>query len=535
VLDSIRRRTGSTELSVRTRRVDQEEPGLKPSEHCRGAFVGAIDAGTTGVRFVLFDEKARTVASAYREAPVDTPQPGWVEQDPNLILDATLKVVRDVLARSESYARSLSAIGLTNQRETVIAWDRETGRPLYPAIVWQDRRTAQRCGELSGSDAACVIADRTGLRPDPYFSATKIEWLLRNVPALLQRAAEGSALLGTVDAWLLWHLTGEHATDDTNASRTMLFDIDRRKWDDDLLSLFGVPKPCLPQVRPSLSVFGRIRPGIGPGGVPVAGVLGDQQAALFGQGITAEGKAQVTWGTGAFLLMSTGRHRARSRSGLLSTIAYTAADQETSYAVEGSVFVAGAAVQWLRDAMGLLADAADSQALAESVESTGGVVFVPALAGLGAPHWDANARGLIVGITRGTRPAHLVRAGLESIAYQTHDVVRAMEHDVGYPVEELRVGGGAARNDFLCQFQSDILGVPVIRPKNLETTSLGAAYAAGIAFGLWEDTDTVGEMWEAERRFLPNMPSETRDELLDNWTRAVGRSKGWSEAHDAAD
>jgi len=509
---------------------------LKPSARPEEAFVGAIDAGTTGVRFGLFDENAHPVASAYREVPVETPQPGWVEQDPDLILKATLDVLCDVLAQSRSYTRSLSAIGLTNQRETVVAWDRETGRPLHPAIVWQDRRTAQRCDELSGGDAACLIGDRTGLRPDPCFSATKIEWLLRNVPGLLDRAAQGTALFGTVDAWLLWRLTGKHATDDTNASRTMLFDIDRREWDDELLSLFGVPRACLPRVRPSLSVFGRIKPDLVSGtGVPVAGVLGDQQAALFGQGITAEGKAQVTWGTGAFLLMSTGQHRARSRSGLLSTIAHTVANQEAAYAVEGSVFVAGAAVQWLRDAMGLLADAADSQALAESVESTHGVVFVPALAGLGAPHWDANARGLIVGITRGTRPAHLVRATLESIAYQTHDVVRAMECDVGYHVEELRVGGGAARNDFLCQFQSDILGIPVVRPRNLETTSLGAAYAAGIAVGLWEDADTVSRLWKAERQFLPNMSSDKRERLLDNWARAVERSKGWSETHNEVD
>ena len=506
---------------------------MRPSEHFGGALIGAIDAGTTGVRFVLFDENARSIASAYREVPIETPQPGWVEQDPALILDAALAVLREVFAQSASHAQSLVAVGLTNQRETVVAWDHETGRPLHPAIVWQDRRTAQRCGELSGSDAACLVGDRTGLRLDPYFSATKIEWLLHNVPGLLERVAQGTALFGTVDAWLLWHLTGEHATDDTNASRTMLYDIGRRAWDDDLLSLFGVPETSLPHVRPSLSVFGRIKPDLVSGrGVPIAGVLGDQQASLLGQGIVAGGKAQATWGTGAFLLMSTGQQRARSGSGLLSTIARTDDNQRVSYAIEGSVFVAGSVIQWLRDALGLLIDAADSQALAESVDSTRGVVFVPALTGLGAPHWDANARGLIVGITRGTRREHLVRAGLESIAYQTHDVVRTMERDIGHPLEELRVGGGAARNDFLCQFQSDILGVPVVRPTNLETTSLGAAYAAGIAVGLWEDADAVSEMWEAERRFLPNMPSETRQQLLDNWARAVERSKGWSTARN---
>ena len=508
---------------------------MKSTAHPQQAIVGAIDAGTTGVRLVLFDENAHPVTSAYREVPVTMPQPGWVEQDPDLILDATLDAFSNVLAQSGVYAQSLSAIGLTNQRETVVAWDRESGRPLHPAIVWQDRRTAKRCRELAKSDAAQLIGDRTGLRPDPYFSATKIEWLLRHVPGLFDRALQGTALFGTVDAWLLWHLTGERATDDTNASRTMLFDIDRREWDDELLSLFGIPKACLPRVRPSLSVFGQTKPEFVPGGVPIAGVLGDQQAALFGQGIATKGKAQVTWGTGAFLLMDTGSRRARSLSGLLSTIARTAPDQDPSYALEGSIFVAGAAIQWLRDTIDSLADAADSQALAESVDSTDGLVFVPALTGLGAPHWDAAARGLIIGITRGTRSEHLVRAGLESIAYQTHDVVRAMERDVGYPIDELRVGGGAARNDFLCQFQSDILGIPVVRPKNLETTSLGAAYAAGIAVGIWKDAGAVGQLWEADRKFLPRMSDEAREELLHNWGRAMELSKGWSEAHDEVD
>ncbi len=496
-------------------------------------IVGAIDVGTTGVRGVLFDGSAHPIGDAYRELPIVTPRPGWVEQNPDLILEATLDVLRDVLARSDGRTRSLLAIGLTNQRETAVAWDRETGRPLHPAIVWQDRRTARRCRELSEGGSARLIRERTGLRPDPYFSATKFEWLLQNVPGLVARAERGTALFGTVDAWLLWHLTGEHATDDTNASRTILFDIGRREWDDELLSLFGIPRASLPEVRPSLSVFGRIGPDLGLGvDVPIAGVLGDQQAALFGQGITAPGKAQVTWGTGAFLLTDSGRARPRSRSGLLTTIARTASNGQVSYALEGSVFVAGAAVQWLHD---VIAPPADPQALAESVDSTGGVVFVPALAGLGAPHWDADARGLIVGITRGTRAAHLVRAALESITYQTHDVVRAMERDVGHPIEELRVGGGAARNDFLCQFQSDVLGIPVVRPKNLETTSLGAAYAAGIAVGLWEDAEAVSEMWEAERRFLPDMSRETRERLLADWNRAVERSKGWDGKHDPTD
>ena len=496
-------------------------------------LIGAIDAGTTGVRFALFDENARPLDSAYRPVPIATTEPGWVEQDPDLVLEVTIATLGEVLARPGSTAGSLVAIGLTNQRETIVAWDRKTGRPLHPAIVWQDRRTAARCVELAEGAAGRLIEDRTGLRPDPYFSATKIEWLLQNVLGLRERAADGKALFGTVDSWLLWHLTGEHATDDTNASRTMLYDIDRRQWDEELLSEFGVPRACLPAVRPSLSIFGTIRPELEVGhAVPVAGVLGDQQAALLGQGIATKGKAQVTWGTGAFLLTDTGEERSLSRSGLLATIARTAPDRSAVYALEGSVFAAGAAIQWLRDSLGLLADDGESEEIAGSVDSTGGVVFVPALTGLGAPHWDATARGLIVGITRGTRPEHVVRAALESIAYQTHDVVRAMERDVGRPIEELRVGGGAAPNDFLCQFQSDVLGIPVVRPKNLETTALGAAYAAGIAVGLWDGPEAVARLWGEDRRFLPAMSKEIRERLLDDWVRAVERSTGWSDTRD---
>ncbi len=492
--------------------------------------VGAIDAGTTGIRFSLFDECARPIDSAYREVPIVTPKPGWVEQDPAILLEATLDVFREILARHSGDACSLAAVGLTNQRETVIAWDPESGRALHPAIVWQDRRTSERCRELATGEIARRLAERTGLRPDPYFTATKIEWLLEHVSGLRDRMVAGTVLFGTIDAWLLWHLTGTHATDDTNASRTMVFDIDHRRWDEELLTEFGILPASLPDVRPSLSIFGMLKPELTAGHtIPVAGILGDQQAALLGQGITAKGKAQVTWGTGAFLLMNTGGARARSRSGLLTTIARTEPEAAPTYALEGSVFVAGAAVQWLHDSLGLLGDAAESQALAESVDSTDGVVFVPALTGLGAPHWDPSARGLIGGVTRGTRPAHIVRAALESIAYQTHDVVRAMERDGGAPLEELRVGGGAAPNDFLCQFQSDLLGIPVVRPKDLETTSLGAAFAAGIAVGLWDTADAVEQLWEAGRRFIPRMSDEQRGALLDNWARAVERSKGWSQ------
>jgi len=496
----------------------------QPNQRTR---IGAIDIGTTGVRFVLFDAKANPVAAAYRELPLSTPKPGWVEQDPEILLATTLTVLNEVLGQDSKQVDSLVGVGLTNQRETIVVWDRETGRPLHPAIVWQDRRTAKRCSELRQQDEAGIITDRTGLSLDPYFSATKIEWLLEHVPGLTERIVDGTALFGTVDSWLLWHLTSEHLTDDTNASRTMLFNIDSQQWDDEILSLFSVPKSALPRVCPSLSIFGRIKPGLVAAGVPIAGVLGDQQGSLLGQGVVSHGQAQVAWGTGAFLLMNTGEQRTRSRFGLLSTIARTSCDTMPVYALEGSIFVAGAAIQWLRDAMGLLAEAADSQVMSHAVASTDGVVFVPALTGLGSPHWDPDARGLIIGITRGTRREHLVRAALEAIAYQTHDVVRAMEDDTGCQLPELRVGGGAAKNDFLCQFQSDILGIPVVRPRHMETTAQGAAFAAGIAVGLWDGVDAVSKLWQEDRRFEPMMSATLRNRLLGDWSRAVERAKGW--------
>ena len=489
--------------------------------------VGAIDIGTTGVRFVLFDEQARPVASAYRTLPLATPRPGWVEQDPEIFFAATQTVMHEALGQHPDATATLAGIGLTNQRETVVVWDRKTGRPLHPAIVWQDRRTADRCGELRQLGWMERVVDKTGLSIDPYFSATKIEWLLEHVPGLRTKAAKGDALFGTVDTWLLWKLTGEHLTDSTNASRTMLFDINEQDWDSELLELFNVPKAALPHVNASLSAFGQIHSELAAGELPIAGVLGDQQASLLGQGIIAPGQAQVTWGTGAFLLMNTGEQRVTSQSGLLVTIARTSPNANPIYALEGSVFVAGAAVQWLRDAMGLLDHAADSQAMADRIDSTDGVVFVPALTGLGSPHWDPEARGLMIGMTRGTRREHLVRAALEAIAYQTLDVVRAMENDTDIPLTELRVGGGAAQNDFLCQFQSDILGIPVVRPRHMETAAQGAAFAAGIAMGLWDDVEAVSKLWQEDRRFEPAMAPSVREQLLENWVRAVERAKGW--------
>jgi len=495
---------------------------LTQSRDPERTIIGAIDLGTTGVRFALYDRDALCLASAHREIPIETPRPGWVEQDPAGMLEATLAVLDDVLSRDAMHPERLAAIGIANQRETVIAWNRETGRALHPAIVWQDQRTAERCCALRQGDLAETIVSRTGLSIDPYFSATKMEWLLRHVPGLRERASDGDALLGTVDAWLLWQLTRTYATDDTNASRTLLFDVDRRRWDEELLALFEIPRACLPEVRPSLSAFGTVQPELVSGAeVQVTGVLGDQQASLLGQGLTEPGEAQVTWGTGAFFLMNTGKARVRSTSGLVSTIAYTTTDASTCYALEGSVFVAGAAIQWVREMVG---QPIGAHAV---VDSSDGVVFVPALTGLGAPHWDPHARGLLIGLTRGTRREHLVRAALEAIAYQTHDVVRAMERDVGERVTALHVGGGVARNDFLCQFQSDILGVPVIRPQDSETTARGAAFAAGITTGFWGGLRAVRTLARNDRRFEPTMSSGVRDRLLDDWRCAVERAKGW--------
>lgn len=488
-------------------------------------YVAALDLGTTGVRCVVFDQKAHFVASAYRELPITYPQPGWVEQDPNVMIRASLEVISEALSRSGVRPQEISALGITNQRETVVAWDRSTGDPLAPAIVWQDRRTALYCQELRERGLEEELREKTGLPVDPYFSATKLHWLLQRVPGLRAKAERGQALCGTVDSWVLWNLCGVHATDATNASRTLLLDLHTLRWDEELLALFGVPETWLPEVRPSLGPFGHTRPELLGASVPVTAVLGDQQAALFGQGCHASGEGKVTWGTGAFLLMNVGPKPVPSRHGLLSTVAYTTS-AEVHYALEGAVFVAGAALQWLRDGLGILTDTAESEALARGLPGNDGVYFVPALTGLGAPYWDPRARGTIVGITRGTTRAHLVRAALEAIAYQTHDVVRAMEEDAGQGLSELRVDGGAAKNDFLCQFQADILGIPVVRPAVLETTALGVALAAGLTAGLWEDLSSLRRPRRGEQCFLPQMGEVERQELLGGWAEAVDRARG---------
>lgn len=490
--------------------------------------VAALDLGTTGVRCVIYDRRARPVATAYRELALRTPQPGWVEQDPEEMIAGAREVLAQALAAACSPA-DVAALGITNQRETVVVWDRTTGRPLAPAIVWQDRRTAPFCDRLRADGHADWVRERTGLPLDPYFSATKLAWLLEHVPGLRARAERGDALGGTVDSWLLWSLTGVHATEPTNASRTLLFDLRRRAWDRELLDLFGVPAACLPEVRPSLSSFGKWD------GIPVTAVLGDQQAALFGQGGIAPGRAKVTWGTGAFLLLNVGPDPIGSGHGLVATVAHARPEGGVHYALEGSVFVAGAALQWLRDGLGILRAAGEADLLAASVADNEGVYFVPALAGLGAPHWDPHARGAILGLTRGTTRAHLARAALEAIAYQTHDLVRAMEADTGQPLGELRVDGGAARSDFLCRFQAEVLGIPVLRSADLETTLRGAALAAGLAAGLWTEAEVVEASAADLSPFLPTWDAARRARHLGAWARAVDRSRRWAAEGSSLD
>lgn len=485
-------------------------------------FVLALDQGTSSSRAILFDHGGNIRAVSQKEYPVLYPQPGWVEQDPEDIWSSQSEVAREVLATAGATAADVAAIGITNQRETTIIWDAD-GRPVSNAIVWQDRRTADTCEAMRKAGLEETFRARTGLLLDPYFSGTKVKWLLDNTPGARERAERGELKFGTVDAWLLYRLCGVHATDYSNASRTLLYNVYDLRWDEELAAALDVPLAMLPEVRPSSGVFGETSLLGSP--VPVAGMAGDQQAALFGQACFRPGMAKNTYGTGAFLLLNTGSQPPRSQS-LLTTIAWGAGGGVT-YALEGSVFVAGAAVQWLRDELGLLASAAESQALADSVPDSGGVYVVPAFVGLGAPHWDPHARGAILGLTRGSNKAHIARATLEAIAYQTRDVADAMERDCGIALTELRVDGGAAANDLLLQMQADILGCDVVRPLCLETTALGAAYLAGIATGFWRNEDDVTANWQEARRFTPRLPPDRRDEMYRGWLRAVERAKGW--------
>jgi glycerol kinase len=502
----------------------------------------AIDQGTTGTTCMLVGADGAILSRAYSEFEQHYPRPGWVEHDAEQIWAVTLQVAQEAMAAAGAQvgpgtagvgAVEVAGIGITNQRETVVVWDRATGEPIHHAIVWQDRRTAARCRELQAQGREELIRARTGLVIDPYFSGTKLEWLLWNVPGAGDRAAGGELAAGTIDSWLIWKLTGGrvHATDPTNASRTMLYDIDRRDWDDELLELLGVPRAVLPEVRPSSGVFGETDAALFGRPIPVAGVAGDQQAALFGQGCWRPGLAKNTYGTGAFLLLHTGDERVESTSGLLTTIACGATGQP-EYALEGAIFVAGAAVQWLRDGLGLLREAAETAAMAAELESNDGVYFVPAFVGLGAPHWDPEARGTLVGLTRGTDARHLARAVLEAMAFSTRDVLVAMEKDSGVEARELAVDGGAASNDWMMQFQADLLDLPVRRPANLDTTALGAAGLAGLATGVWEDAEEFLGARPEPHRFQPRMDDEARQTLLRGWDRAVDTALHWARAHD---
>ena len=479
----------------------------------------AIDQGTTGTTCIVFDGDGRIAGRSYSEFEQHFPRPGWVEHDAAEIWEVTRRVAREAIAAAGIEGRELAGIGIANQRETVVAWDPATGEPVHRALVWQDRRTAGRCDELRAAGHEALVRERTGLTIDPYFSGAKVEWLLRNV--------EGAerAVFGTIDSWLLFKLTGRHVTDYSNASRTMLFDIRRLQWDPELCDLLGVDPARLPEPLPSSHLFGAT--GEFGGEVPVAGIAGDQQAALFGQACHRAGTAKNTYGTGSFVLLHTGEEVPRPPAGLLATVA-CGSGEAAVYALEASIFVTGAAVQWLRDGLGIVAAAEETEAMAASLDSNDGVYFVPALTGLGSPHWDPYARGTILGLTRGSGRAHLARAALEAIAYQTVDAVRAQEEAAGKPLEVLKADGGAVANRWLMQFQADVLGAPVVVPEIAETTALGAAYLAGIATGRWSG-EQVGEMWREAARYEPRMGTEEREALLARWRRALERSRGWAE------
>ncbi len=493
----------------------------------------ALDQGTTSSRCIIFDHSGAMLASAQKEFAQHYPKPGWVEHDAAEIWETTLEVARGAMAKAGLSAADIAAIGITNQRETTVVWDKETGAPVCPAIVWQCRRTAPMADALAASGWAEKIRQRTGLVPDAYFSGTKLRWILDKIPGARRGAEEGRLLFGTIDSWLIWNLTGgrAHVTDVTNASRTMLFDIRRLRWDPELLELFGIPEQMLPKVQPSSCIYGETEPGLFGGKIPVAGAAGDQQSALFGQCCFEAGDVKNTYGTGCFLLMHTGSEPVFSGNGLITTIAASGPGR-IRYALEGSVFTAGAAVQWLRDEMGLIPNAAASEEEALSVKDTGGVYVVPAFTGLGAPYWNQYARGTITGITRGFTRAQLIRATLESLAYQTCDICRAMESDAGVKLTRLRVDGGASANDFLMQFQSDLLGAEVLRPACIETTALGAAYLAGLAVGYWKDTADIRQNRQTGRVFLPEMQDTTRVKLLKGWDRALTAALTWADMEE---
>ena len=490
----------------------------------------AIDQGTTGSTALLFDKGGRALSSAYRELHQVYPRPGWVEHDPKELLSTSLAVTREALEKEGVGLSDVCGIGITNQRETTIVWDRHTGKPVSNAIVWQCRRTAPLCEELKRRGLAGSIREKTGLIIDAYFSATKLRWILDHIPRGQHRAEQGDLLFGTVDSWLVWNLTGGavHVTDYTNASRTMLFNIHTLQWDNDLLSALDIPETVLPEVMPSSHVYGETVPGVlGDVRVPLCGIAGDQQAALFGQACYEAGMAKNTYGTGSFVLLNTGDRPVPSEKGLVTTLAWGLGDRVT-YAMEGSIFITGAVVQWLRDGLGIIEQAAESETLARAVPDNGGVFFVPAFVGLGAPHWDMYARGSIFGLTRGTTREHLVRAALESIAYQSRDVIETMSVEANLQLPLLRVDGGGTANAFLMQFQADMLEVPIQVPAVTETTALGAAYLAGLATGLWQDTAEIARLWQPAKTYEPTMSHDQRDTLYAGWKRAVEHARGWA-------
>jgi len=494
------------------------------------AYILALDQGTTSSRAILFDQAGAIAAVAQREFQQFYPQAGWVEHDPMEILTSQMACAVEALGKVAARPRDIAAIGITNQRETVIVWDRATGRPIHPAIVWQDRRTAAACAQLEATGAGDDISSRTGLVIDPYFSATKLRWILDNVPGARARAERGELAFGTVDSWLIWHLTSgqRHVTDMTNASRTLLFNVVEGRWDPELLRLFSIPESLLPDVAWSSERVGEVTTTLGLGGIPIAGIAGDQQAALFGQLCWQPGEAKNTYGTGCFLLQNIGTKFVRSKHKLITTIA-ASAQRRLEYALEGSIFIGGAVVQWLRDNLRLIGSSAEVEALAAGEPDAGGLIFVPAFVGLGAPHWDPHAGGLLIGLRRDTRPGHIARAALESIAFQVADVLQAVRSEIGEPLAALRVDGGAAVNDLLMQFQADVLGVPVVRPQVTETTALGAAYLAGLATGFWHSQDDLRSLRAGDTRFEPRMDRPEAAARLARWQRAVDRSKAWTE------
>ena len=493
-------------------------------------YIVALDQGTTGTTGMLIDATGAPLWTVSREIRQMYPRPGWVEHDPVELFESCLEVIEELLEAFEAHPRSIVGIGIANQRETLVMWDRRTGEPVSNAIVWQCRRTAELCDELKGRGYEAAVRQKTGLPIDAYFTGTKIRWLLDEVPDGQRRAERGELACGTVDSWLIWNFTNKlvHATDVTNASRTMLFNIDSLDWDDELLAMLNVPRAILPEVRSSSEVFGHLAGDLSAGqAVPIAGVAGDQHASLFGQCCFEPGSAKNTYGTGCFALVNTGRDRVDSSSGLITTVGWAIGD-EVVYALEGSVFSAGATVQWLRDGLGIIETSAESERLASEVEDNGGVYLVPAFSGLGAPYWDMYARGAIVGLTRGSTASHVARAALESIAYQTRDILDAMSQDTGAPLSSLRVDGGATDNRLLMQFQADVLGAPVVRSAVKETTALGAGYLAGLGVGFWDSPSDIEGLWQADETFVPAMEDDRRERLYGEWRRAVERSRGWA-------